>query len=82
MPKKNKQSKKSVQKLLDEKYELEKKLRNKKIDFWAGLVLIIFFFWTGIGLILGIIFLLFGISDKEKIEKRLVKVNYELSKRD
>jgi len=64
--------------MLDEKHDLERKLRNKKLDFWGGLILIIFFFWSGIGLILGIIFFLFGISGKEDLEKRLVLVNHKL----
>lgn len=78
---KNKMSKK-IKELLNEKYILERKLRNKKLDFWMGLIIMILFFWTGIGLILGAIIFFFGVINKGTIEKRLIFVNHEIRKKE
>ncbi len=39
-----KKTDRNIQRLLNEKYILEKKLRNKNLDFWGGLVVMILFF--------------------------------------
>lgn len=73
---------KKIKELLNEKYILERKLRNKKLDFWMGLIIMILFFWTGIGLILGAIIFFFGVINKGTIEKRLIFVNHEIRKKE
>lgn len=73
---------KKIKELLNEKYILERKLRNKKLDFWIGLIIMILFFWTGIGLILGAIIFFFGVINKGTIEKRLIFVNHEIRKKE
>ena len=69
---------KKKKRLLDEKHKIEIKIRDKNLDFFGGLILIIFFFWTVIGLILGIIFFISGVSGKETLQERLNRINDKL----
>jgi hypothetical protein len=55
-----------------QKKKLIKEMGNHKQTMWIGIIIAILFFWTGIGLIGGLVMALVGYELKNKKEQKLV----------
>ena len=56
----------------EEKKELMKGISNNNQTMWIGIIIAILFFWSGVGLNLGLIIALIGYESKKGKERELV----------
>jgi uncharacterized membrane protein len=70
--------------MTDDLLEIKKKLIGKRSDrsqeFWIGIIALVFFFWTIIGAMIGIVLILWGWEEKRKIDQELAEIDFKLNK--
>ncbi len=74
-----KHTKRNKKEFLEIKKELIEKINDSNQTKWVGIIILILFFWSGIGLIIGLILILSASERKREYNQDLVEVDYELS---